>query len=59
VESFLSQYHAPDVPYFLKISFGILELALLIFYLGFSGRSSRDRDAASSSYSSSSSSSIV
>jgi len=38
VESFLSQYHAPVVPYFLKISFGILELALLVFFLGFSGR---------------------
>jgi uncharacterized membrane protein SpoIIM required for sporulation len=41
VESFLSQYHAPVLPYFLKISFGLLELALLTFYLGFSGRSSR------------------
>ena len=49
VESFLSQYHAPVVPYFLKISFGILELALLIFYLGFSGRSSRRAPVTSSS----------
>jgi len=46
------------VPYFLKISFGILELALLVSYLGFSGRGSRDA-AVSSSYSSSSSSSIA
>jgi len=38
VESFLSQYHAPVLPYFLKITFGVLELAGLIFYLGFSGR---------------------
>jgi hypothetical protein len=37
------------VPYFLKISFGILELALLIFYLGFSGRSSRRAPVTSSS----------
>jgi len=39
VESFLSQYHAPVMPYSAKISFGILELALLTFYLGFSGNS--------------------
>jgi uncharacterized membrane protein SpoIIM required for sporulation len=42
VESFLSQYHQPAVPYFAKISFGILELVLLIFYLGFSGRGGKD-----------------
>jgi uncharacterized membrane protein SpoIIM required for sporulation len=39
VESFLSQYHAPVIPYFAKISFGILELAALVFFLGFSGNS--------------------
>ena len=49
VESFLSQYHAPVVPYFLKISFGILELALLVFYLGFSGRHSHEASVSSSS----------
>jgi uncharacterized membrane protein SpoIIM required for sporulation len=38
VESFLSQYHQPVLPYFVKITFGIFELALLVFYLGFSGR---------------------
>jgi uncharacterized membrane protein SpoIIM required for sporulation len=58
IESFLSQYHAPVLPYSLKISFGVFELALLVFYLGFFGRKSSD-GAVSSSYSSSSSSSIV
>jgi len=43
VESFLSQYHAPVVPYFAKISFGVLELVLLVFYLGFSGTNARDK----------------
>lgn len=33
VESFLSQYHEPVIPYALKIAFGLLELAALIFYL--------------------------
>jgi hypothetical protein len=42
VESFLSQYHAPVIPYFAKISFGILELAALVFFLGFSGNSGSD-----------------
>jgi uncharacterized membrane protein SpoIIM required for sporulation len=38
VESFLSQYHAPVLPYWLKISFGALELALLFSWLCLSGR---------------------
>jgi uncharacterized membrane protein SpoIIM required for sporulation len=38
VESFLSQYHAPVVPYAAKIAFGVVELALLTLYLGRSGR---------------------
>lgn len=33
VESFVSQYHQPVLPYWVKISFGIAELALLIFWL--------------------------
>ena len=37
IESFLSQYHAPVIPYFAKIGFGLVELTLLFFYLGFSG----------------------
>jgi uncharacterized membrane protein SpoIIM required for sporulation len=39
VESFLSQYHEPVLPYFLKIAFGCVELALLACFLAFSGRS--------------------
>ncbi len=37
VEAFLSQYHAPVVPYWLKISFGLVELSLLVLFLN-SGR---------------------
>lgn len=33
VESFLSQYHEPIIPYSVKILFGIVELTLLIFFL--------------------------
>ena len=38
VEAFFSQYHAPLIPYGLKIAFGAVELVLLIAYLGFSRR---------------------
>lgn len=38
VESFLSQYHQPVLPYFIKITFGALELGLLFIFLKFSGR---------------------
>jgi uncharacterized membrane protein SpoIIM required for sporulation len=38
VESFLSQYHEPVISYGTKISFGLVEAALLTFYLAFSGR---------------------
>ncbi len=38
VESFFSQYHEPILPYWLKISFGFVELLLLVLFLGFSGR---------------------
>lgn len=33
VESYLSQYHEPVIPYWLKIAFGIGELAVLIWFL--------------------------
>ena len=33
VESFLSQYHEPVIPYWVKISFGMAELFLLILFL--------------------------
>jgi uncharacterized membrane protein SpoIIM required for sporulation len=38
VESFLSQYHEPVIPYSAKIAFGAIELALLVLYLSKSGR---------------------
>jgi uncharacterized membrane protein SpoIIM required for sporulation len=40
IESFLSQYHEPVIPYSLKIAFGLAELSALICYLAFAGRSS-------------------
>lgn len=42
IESFLSQYHAPIIPYSAKIIFGISELSLLIVFLTFSGREKKD-----------------
>ena len=41
IESFFSQYHAPVLPYSLKIAFGILQLALLVVLLGVCGRGKR------------------
>lgn len=38
IESFLSQYHEPVVPYAVKIAFGLIELAGLASFLAFSGR---------------------
>ena len=38
IEAFLSQYHAPVIPYWAKIAFGTIELMLLILFLTFSGR---------------------
>ena len=34
VESFLSQYHEPVLPYSVKIGFGFVELLLLTLFLG-------------------------
>jgi uncharacterized membrane protein SpoIIM required for sporulation len=42
VESFLSQYHQPVVPYAAKIAFGCLELIVLVLYLTLSGRKGQD-----------------
>jgi uncharacterized membrane protein SpoIIM required for sporulation len=39
VESFLSQYHEPIIPYLYKLIFGLVELALLSLLLGKSGAS--------------------
>jgi uncharacterized membrane protein SpoIIM required for sporulation len=38
IESFFSQYHEPVLPYLLKIGFGVVQLLLLVFYLGLVGR---------------------
>ncbi|HBC86144.1 MAG TPA: hypothetical protein DCZ94_04230 [Lentisphaeria bacterium] len=40
VESFFSQYHWPVIPYYAKITFGIVELVVLSCYLMFSGAES-------------------
>ena len=37
IESFLSQYHEPVIPYAIKIAFGCVELALLCAFLAKSG----------------------
>jgi uncharacterized membrane protein SpoIIM required for sporulation len=37
IESFISQYHEPVIPYAFKIGFGIVELILLILFLSRSG----------------------
>jgi len=37
VEAFLSQYHEPVIPYFVKITFGAVELVLLVLFLSKSG----------------------
>ena len=38
VESFVSQYHQPVLPYALKIAFGCCELTALTFFLAWAGR---------------------
>lgn len=38
VEAFLSQYHEPTISYAAKISFGLIEVGLLLGYLGFAGK---------------------
>jgi len=40
VEAFLSQYHEPVLPYWVKIAFGGTELAMLILFLSRGGRQS-------------------
>ena len=41
IEAFLSQYHEPVLPYWLKITFGCVELILLALFLAMCGRSRR------------------
>ena len=38
IESFLSQYHEPVIPYEAKIAFGVVQLVLLSLYFSRSGR---------------------
>ena len=38
VESFLSQYHQPVIPYWLKIAFGTVEMILLSWFLAAGGK---------------------
>jgi hypothetical protein len=38
VEAFFSQYHEPVLPYWVKIAFGSLELAVLTAFYVFCGR---------------------
>ncbi len=38
IEAFFSQYHEPVIPYYIKISFGVIEAIILFFYLFLSGR---------------------
>mgnify|MGYP003575462066 CR=1 FL=1 len=37
IEAYFSQYHEPVLPYAVKISFGVVELILLILFLSRSG----------------------
>jgi uncharacterized membrane protein SpoIIM required for sporulation len=41
VEAFLSQYHAPVIPYSAKIGFGCIEAVALWWWLARSGRNNR------------------
>ena len=43
IEAFFSQYHEPYLPYWLKISFGSIQLFLLFYYLYRVGRTSDER----------------
>ena len=43
IEAFLSQYHEPAIPYEAKIGFGLLELLLLFYFLGWSGRKEQSK----------------
>ena len=49
IESFLSQYHQPVIPYWSKILFGMVELSALIWFLGYSGKTRAPHPAALSS----------
>ena len=39
IEAFFSQYHEPLLPYWVKISFGLVEIAFLYWFLSRCGKS--------------------
>lgn len=45
IEAFLSQYHEPVLPYAVKIAFGCVELAALVWYFGRAGREGAEKGA--------------
>ncbi|NQU40674.1 MAG: stage II sporulation protein M [Lentisphaerae bacterium] len=45
IESFLSQYHEPTIPYWVKIAFGSIQLLLLCAYLALAGRKHEKAEA--------------
>ncbi len=47
IESFLSQYHQPVIPYWVKIAFGTIELVLLVLFLTRCGLREEASDKAS------------
>jgi len=46
VEAFFSQYHAPILPYWVKITFGSGELCLLTAFLWLGGSEGKSQEAA-------------
>jgi uncharacterized membrane protein SpoIIM required for sporulation len=46
VEAFFSQFHAPVLPYSVKITFGCIELVALVFFLSRCGRAEEEREQA-------------
>ncbi len=48
VEAFFSQYHAPVMPYWVKITFGSGELCLLTAFLWLCGRKDKEKEEAAS-----------
>jgi uncharacterized membrane protein SpoIIM required for sporulation len=47
VEAYLSQYHDPVLPYWIKITFGSVTILLLTLYLGLAGRGKTGNRSAS------------
>jgi len=45
IEAFFSQYHEPVLPYWLKITFGCVQLVVLAMFLGLAGRRGGEAEA--------------